>query len=273
MWHDPGPGAAVERAGGWIEPGDLMAETPATKRRMRNLVEVSGLLEQPRAAPPAARDRGGAASLPHARVPRPRPHALGRATAAARRRRAGRRRHLRHRAARRGRVPSPPSTPSSTGTPTTPTRSSGRPATTRWPTQAMGFCIFGNVALAAAHARQARGLGRVAVVDWDVHHGNGTQLAFWDDPSVLTISLHQDRASRPRPAGRRGGRRRRRGSTSTSPPARVGHRCLRGGVRARRPPSARPLPAGARSSSRAGFDANAATRSRGMMLHAGLPPC
>ena len=45
MWHDPGPGAAVERAGGWIEPGDLLAETPATKRRLRNLVEVAGLME------------------------------------------------------------------------------------------------------------------------------------------------------------------------------------------------------------------------------------
>ena len=55
-----------------------------------------------------------------------------------------------------------------------------------------GFCIFANVALAAMHARQVRGLTRVAVVDWDVHHGNGTEHAFYDDPSVLTISIHQD---------------------------------------------------------------------------------
>lgn len=55
-----------------------------------------------------------------------------------------------------------------------------------------GFCIFGNTALAALHARHARGLARVAVVDWDVHHGNGTEHAFYDDPSVLTISVHQD---------------------------------------------------------------------------------
>jgi len=55
-----------------------------------------------------------------------------------------------------------------------------------------GFCIFGNTALAALHARQARGLARVAVVDWDVHHGNGTEHAFYTDPSVLTISVHQD---------------------------------------------------------------------------------
>src|SRR5438132_11187719 len=42
------------------------------------------------------------------------------------------------------------------------------------------------------HARQARGLARVAIVDWDVHHGNGTEHAFYDDPTVLTISIHQD---------------------------------------------------------------------------------
>jgi len=55
-----------------------------------------------------------------------------------------------------------------------------------------GFCIFGNTALAAMHARQARGLARVAIVDWDVHHGNGTEHAFYSDPTVLTISIHQD---------------------------------------------------------------------------------
>jgi acetoin utilization deacetylase AcuC-like enzyme len=56
--------------------------------------------------------------------------------------------------------------------------------------RAMGFCFFNNVAIAAAHAR-ARGLSRVAVVDYDVHHGNGTQWSFYDNPSVLFISSHQ----------------------------------------------------------------------------------
>jgi acetoin utilization deacetylase AcuC-like enzyme len=57
----------------------------------------------------------------------------------------------------------------------------------------LGFCLFGNVAVAVMHARAAHKLGRVAVVDWDVHHGNGTQQAFYEEPDVLTVSIHQDR--------------------------------------------------------------------------------
>jgi acetoin utilization deacetylase AcuC-like enzyme len=58
-------------------------------------------------------------------------------------------------------------------------------------TNGMGFCLFNNLAVAIAHARTELGVERVAVVDWDVHHGNGTQSIFYTDPSVLTISLHQ----------------------------------------------------------------------------------
>jgi acetoin utilization deacetylase AcuC-like enzyme len=58
------------------------------------------------------------------------------------------------------------------------------------PARAMGFCLLNNVAIAAAAARAA-GAARVAIVDWDVHHGNGTQEIFWRDPDVLFVSLHQ----------------------------------------------------------------------------------
>jgi acetoin utilization deacetylase AcuC-like enzyme len=55
----------------------------------------------------------------------------------------------------------------------------------------MGFCIFGNIAVAVRDAQDALGIERVAVIDFDVHHGNGTEALFADDPTVLTVSLHQ----------------------------------------------------------------------------------
>jgi acetoin utilization deacetylase AcuC-like enzyme len=58
------------------------------------------------------------------------------------------------------------------------------------PDRSMGFCLFNNVAI-AARTLLARGMERVAIVDWDVHHGNGTQAAFYDEPRVLFCSLHQ----------------------------------------------------------------------------------
>lgn len=57
--------------------------------------------------------------------------------------------------------------------------------------QAMGFCLLNNVAIAARHAQKTHGAERVAILDFDVHHGNGTQAIFWNDPSVLYASTHQ----------------------------------------------------------------------------------
>jgi acetoin utilization deacetylase AcuC-like enzyme len=57
--------------------------------------------------------------------------------------------------------------------------------------QGMGFCIFNNVVLAAQYAKKIFGLERIMIVDWDAHHGNGTQDAFYQDPGVLFVSLHQ----------------------------------------------------------------------------------
>jgi acetoin utilization deacetylase AcuC-like enzyme len=59
------------------------------------------------------------------------------------------------------------------------------------PSRGMGFCLFNNIAVAAAHALEERGLERVLIVDWDVHHGNGTQEMFFGEPRVLFFSTHQ----------------------------------------------------------------------------------
>ena len=59
------------------------------------------------------------------------------------------------------------------------------------PTQGMGFCLFNNIALGARYALRKRGLERILIVDWDVHHGNGTQDAFYEDGDVFFFSIHQ----------------------------------------------------------------------------------
>lgn len=65
------------------------------------------------------------------------------------------------------------------------------------PDMPMGFCLLANIPIAIEAARQKHRVGRVAVVDWDVHHGNGTQTIYYEDPNTLTISLHQDRCFPP----------------------------------------------------------------------------
>ena len=69
------------------------------------------------------------------------------------------------------------------------------------PAEAMGFCVFSNAAVAGMYALDEFDLEKIAFVDWDVHHGNGTQKIFWEDPRVLAISIHQDNCFPPRSGG------------------------------------------------------------------------
>jgi acetoin utilization deacetylase AcuC-like enzyme len=198
MWHMTGFAAGSMPAGGLLEP-DIHIENPAAKRRMRNLLEVTGVLDhlkmiKPRPATekevlrihepqyiarvkemsaagfgdggelaPIGRDSWEIALL-----------SAGGCIAAAD---AVWKREVDQAYA----LVRPPGHHAE--------RDRGR-----------GFCLLANVAIAAEHLRHTYGVRRIATVDWDVHHGNGTQWIFYDDPGVLTISLHQDR-NYPRDSG------------------------------------------------------------------------
>ncbi|MBE2277797.1 MAG: class II histone deacetylase [Rhodobacteraceae bacterium] len=192
FWHGGGNYAFTLPTGGLVQPGGGLPESPETKRRLRNLLEVTGLLQtlSVRSAPEAsdadlrrvhpesylsafkaASDAGGGelglrtpfgkggfeiAAL-----------SAGLATAALRAVLTGEARNAYA-------LSRPP----------------GHHCLPDWPN---GFCLLNNIAI-AIRAAQAAGLARrIAVIDWDVHHGNGTEAIFYEDPTVLTISLHQER--------------------------------------------------------------------------------
>jgi len=189
LWHDPGAAASVIPAGGMVEPGPH-AESPERIRRINALVEVSGLGEQlvrlrPRPATDAELER----------FHTPEYLARVRALSEAGHGDAGEYApvgassfEIAALAAGGCLVAVDAVVDGTVDNAYALVRPPGHHAL---PDKGMGGCIFGNSALAAFHARAAHGLARVAVVDWDAHHGNGTQAAFFDEPDVLTISLHQ----------------------------------------------------------------------------------
>lgn len=190
MWHDTGTAAGVLPAGLSVEP-DVHSESPASKRRFRNLLEVSGLLEQLvviRAQPATIEDLTRFHDRTY--VERIRDQSAA------------------------GPGNGGDGTPFGKGSFEIACLAAGGTiamveavlrgeirngyALVRPPghhaerDQGRGFCLFGNVAVAIMKAQAVHGVGRVATVDWDVHHGNGTQQAFYDASSTLTISIHQD---------------------------------------------------------------------------------
>jgi acetoin utilization deacetylase AcuC-like enzyme len=190
LWHDTrGSAGPLDGSERWIEPGDY-GEGPDARRRLKSLLEVSGLAAHLVALParPAsleqlaaihdrgylervrrASEHGGGRVGPNARVGAGgfeiAALAAGGVTAAVEAVLAGR-------VERAYALVRPP----------------GHHAL---PASGMGNCVFANVAVAVRAAQAAAGIRRVAIVDWDVHHGNGTEQIFASDDDVLTVSLHQ----------------------------------------------------------------------------------
>jgi acetoin utilization deacetylase AcuC-like enzyme len=191
FWHDPGSGAGFAGASDFVQP-DHHPESPDSKRRFLSLVQASGLIDslatvRPRPARPdelryfhtqhyvdevralSARTGGSigdSATIGHGSYEIALLAAGGCLEAVD--------------AVIAGKVRNAYAL----------VRPPGHHAE---PDQGRGYCVFGNAVLAVRHVQRVHEVGRVAVVDWDVHHGNGTELAFIDDPAVLTISVHQDR--------------------------------------------------------------------------------
>lgn len=190
FWHDPGNYALVLKPGGYVEPYNRHIENPDPKRRLLNLAEVSGLLDG--VARLASRD-ATTAELTRLHSPAYVEHV--RATAQA------------------GGGDLGTGAPISSNGYDVARRSAGcalsavdavmagaarrayaltrPPGHHAEPERALGFCVFANAALAAEHAIRVHGLRRVAIVDWDVHFGNGTQACFEHRPDVFTVSIHQ----------------------------------------------------------------------------------
>lgn len=190
MWHDTGSGASELPSGGWLEPGEH-SESPATKRRLKNLLDATGLTDELHllAPRPATVDELQRVHT-EAYVDRIRELSQGRGGDAGSEAPFGNGSFEIAQLAAGGTITAIDAVlDDAVANAYALVRPPGHHAL---PDLGMGFCIFANVAVAIRHAQTTRGVGRVAVVDWDVHHGNGTQTVFWDDPSVLAISLHQD---------------------------------------------------------------------------------
>jgi acetoin utilization deacetylase AcuC-like enzyme len=190
FWHDTGNGALFLRPGDWIE-ADEHGESPKSKRRVKNLLERSGFINElqvikPRAATREEIERNHSSS--YVEKVKQLSNANG-----------GDAGDL----ALVGKGSYEIALLSAGGTITgvdavigghvqnvyALTRPPGHHAEKE---NGVGFCLFNNVAVAARHAREKYNLKRIMILDWDVHHGNGTESSFYDDPEILTVSLHQE---------------------------------------------------------------------------------
>jgi len=194
LWHFGKPHALFFPVGGWVQPPNASgyAESPDSKRRLKSLMDVSGLtaaLEQRSAAPASREDllrvhpaayldrfaelsagEGGEIGIEASFGPGG--YDIARLSAG---------------------LASAAVDAVVTGELRNAYALSRPPGHHCLPNQGLGFCLLANIAIAIEKAIATHGLKRIAVIDWDVHHGNGTEAIFYDRADVLTISLHQDR--------------------------------------------------------------------------------
>ena len=191
FWHDTGTAAGFLPSGGWLEPL-AHVESIATKRRFQNLLAVSGLLDQlVQIVPREATDQELLAVHTNEYVERISTLSSGRGGDAGDDTTPfGRGGASIARLAVGGAIVALEAVAS--GRVSTVYALIRPPGHHALPDTGMGFCIFNNVAIAIRGLQRTRGIERIAVVDWDVHHGNGTQAIFYEDPDVLVISVHQD---------------------------------------------------------------------------------
>ncbi|MCM5682291.1 class II histone deacetylase [Schlegelella sp. S2-27] len=193
FWHTGGEYALVLPVGGWVEPATRggFAESPDSKRRFRSLVEVSGLVQHvPIRSAPAATEQDLLRVHPKSYIDDFRALSekgggdlgdfapFGRGSFEIAQLSAG--------------LAVQALAQVLNGSLRNAYALSRPPGHHCMPTRPMGFCLLANIAIAIEAARAAHPGLRVAVVDWDVHHGNGTQAAFYERRDVLTISLHQE---------------------------------------------------------------------------------
>jgi len=190
MWHDTGASAGVLPPGLVVQPGTPY-ENPETKRRFRNLVEVSGLIDHLVPIRPryAAEDEVARVHT-RAHIEKIKSISAGGGGDASYLSPFGRGSFEIALFAVGGAIAALDAVV--TGAVSNAYALVRPPGHHAVPGLGMGFCLFANVAIAIRHAQETYGLKRVATVDWDVHHGNGTQTIFYQDPRVLTMSLHQD---------------------------------------------------------------------------------
>ncbi len=193
MWHTAGEHAFVMPVGRWVQPtvGDGHPESPESKRRIKALFDVSGLSKQLNVA---SADPATWEDLQRVHT-------------------AGYLEKFSTESQARGGIAGP-NTPFGKGSFEIARLSAGLakkavddvlsghcknafslgrpPGHHCLPDQGMGFCFLANIPIAIEAAKAKHGIERVAVVDWDVHHGNGTEAIFYDRPDVLTISIHQE---------------------------------------------------------------------------------